>query len=184
MADENQPTDKEKNEDKKVKDHNGDFLSTLGGLLFWLVIASTMLWNWDGFWQTDIKPLENFQKEYFSSKYNEEQMKLSQIANNTKIIENIRERLKKVEKSAEIKVKQANEEKGIALSKFEEVKLQLSSYLNQKNTECRYFDASLRMIDHLTTKYSPDELKDVLPCTSAECENILHKRQEVRSVCS
>ncbi|AKE52730.1 hypothetical protein [Kangiella geojedonensis] len=184
MVNENQPTDKTKNEDKKVKEQGDGFLSTLGGLAFWLVIASTMLWNWDGFWQTDIKPLENFQKEYFSSKYNEEQMKLSRISNNSKIIENIRDRLEKVEKSAEIKVEKANKEKDIAISKLEDLKLKLGSYLREKNTKCRYFDTSLRMIDVLTKKYSPDELKRVLSCTSAECENILYTPQEVRSICS
>jgi predicted DNA-binding protein (UPF0278 family) len=110
-------------------------------------------------------------------------MKVSRIANNNKLIEDIRERLERVEKRAEAKVEKANKEKEIVLSKLDDVELQLSSYLEKENTKCRYFDTSLRMIDHLTKKYSEDELKRVLSCTSVECENILHYRQEARSTC-
>ncbi|MCV5746596.1 hypothetical protein OFN42_40940, partial [Escherichia coli] len=81
------------------------------------------------------------------------------------------------------KVEKANEEKVAALSKLDDIELQLSNYLDKENTKCRYFDTSLRMIDHLTKKYSEDELKRALSCTSAECENILHYRQEARSIC-
>ncbi|EHJ9995294.1 hypothetical protein [Vibrio parahaemolyticus] len=183
MVDENQSSNQGADEDIKTKEQGGGFLSTLATLILWLVIASTMLWNWDGFWQTDIKPLERFQKEYFSSKYNEEQLKISRITNNNKLIADIRGRLEKAEKIAEGKVEKANEEKVAALSKLDDIELQLSNYLDKENTKCRYFDTSLRMIDHLTKKYSEDELKRVLSCTSAECENILHYRQEARSIC-
>lgn len=183
MVDENQSSKQATNEDKKRKEQSGGFLSTLATLVFWLVIASIMLWNWDGFWQTDIKSIEKLQKEYFSVKYNEEQMKVSRIANNNKLIEDIRERLERVEQRAEAKVEKANKEKEIVLSKLDDVELQLSSYLEKENTKCRYFDTSLRMIDHLTKKYSEDELKRALSCTSVECENILHYRQEARSIC-
>ena len=181
MVDENQPSNQATDADVKTKEQGGGFLLTLAALM---VIASSILWNWDGFWQTDIKPLEKFQKKYFLSKYNEEQLKLSRITNNDKLIKDIRGRLEKVEKSAEEKVEKANKEKREAFSKLEDIELQLSSYLDKENMKCRYFDTSLRMIDHLIRKYSEDELKRVLSCTSSECENILQNRQKVRSICS
>ncbi len=61
---------------------------------------------------------------------------------------------------------------------------QLATYLEVENLKCRYFDTSLRMIDHLTKKYSEDELENTLSCTSFECEKILNYPSEAMSICS
>jgi len=183
MVGESESSKQEKSGEKIAKEKSGSFLSTLAASLFWLVVGATMLWNWDGFWHTDIKPLEKIQRGYFSDKYNEEQMKVSRIASNNKLIEDIHKRLERAESRADLRVEKANKEMDMLLSKLGNVERELNSYLEKENTKCRYFDTSLRMIDHLAKKYSEDEFKRVLTCTSAECENILHYRQEARSIC-
>lgn len=173
----------EKKEEVKINEEGG-FFSSLMSFAFWLVIGSALLWNWDGFWQTDIKILNNAQKDIFPSKYSEEQLKVSRITRNNNLINDIRDRLEREEKRAKGKVKKAIQERDIALSGLEDAKEELNSYLEKENTKCRYYDSSLRMIDHLTKKYSEDELKRVLSCTSAECEKILYYRQEATAICS
>ena len=186
MVDVNQSSTNTTNEDnEKIKENEGgSFLSSLFLFIFWLIIGSAFVWNWDGFWQTDIKFLNNAQKDFFPSKYSEEQLKVSRITRNNNLIDDIRARLEREEKRSEEKLGKVIREKDIALSELEEAKAELNSYLEKENTKCRYYDTSLRMIDHLTKKYSEDELKRVLSCTSAECENILHYRQEAIAICS
>ncbi|ELF5327280.1 hypothetical protein [Vibrio cholerae] len=182
MADVNQSSNQNSSEEK-VNSRNGGFISTATTFLFWLIIGSTFLWNWDGFWQTDIKLLNNIQSEYFSSKYNEEQLKLSRIANNNYLIESITERLDTAEKRADDKVQKAYRERDMAISKLNSAEVELANYLEKENMKCRFYDTSLRMIDHLTKKYSEDDLKRVLSCTSVECEKILNYRQEATAIC-
>lgn len=139
----------------------------------WLFICLALLWNWDGFWQTNIAFLNDYQKSFFPSKYNEEQLKVSRITRNNKLIDDI---LWKVER--------AEKRRDAALSELEQAQEKISSYLAEENATCRYYDTSLRMIDRLTKKYSEDELKRTLSCTSPECEQILYSRKEAASICN
>ena len=78
MVDVNQSSNEKNEKNGKTKEStNGSFLSSVIKFVFWLVISLTLLWNWDGFWQTDIKSLNKVQKNFFPSKYSEEQLKVS-----------------------------------------------------------------------------------------------------------
>ena len=48
-----------------------------------LVVSTVMLWNWDGFWQTNIPMLTSIQGTYFPVKHAQEQDKLVNTRNNT-----------------------------------------------------------------------------------------------------
>ncbi|MBB1443026.1 hypothetical protein [Pseudoalteromonas sp. SG43-3] len=184
MVDVNQSSNEKNEKNEKTKESiNGSFLSSVIKFVFWLVISSALLWNWDGFWQTDIKSLNKVQKNFFPSKYSEEQLKVSRITRNNNLIDDIRKRLERAENRANGKIEKARGERDQALSELEASKSELNRYLEKENTKCRYYDTSLRMIDHLTNKYSEDELKRTLSCTSAECEKILHYRQEATAIC-
>ncbi|GAA4494598.1 hypothetical protein [Pseudaeromonas paramecii] len=186
MVDENQSSNDKTNEEKdSVKTNKrGGFFSSFMTFSIWLVIGSTLLWNWDGFWQTDIKFLNETQKGFFPSKYSEEQLKVSRISRNNKLIDDINDRLERAEKRSESEVVKALQERDIALSELDKAKTELNSYLERENTKCRYYDSALRMIDHLTKKYSEDELGRVLSCTSFECEKILYYRKEATAICN
>lgn len=60
----------------------------------------------------------------------------------------------------------------------------LAEVLGHENEKCRYYDTALRMIDLLTRKYSDDELKRTLSCTSPECEEILVSKHQAFEVCT
>jgi len=170
--------------ENSIEENNkGGLISSIITLAFWLIIVSAFLWNWDGFWQTDIKALNNVQKNFLPTKYSEEQLKTSMVTRNNNLIESIRDRLERTEERANRKLAKVIKEKDVAINKFEEAKTNLDNYLEKENTKCRYYDTSLRMIDLLTKKYSEDELKRVLSCTNVECEKILNYRQEALKVC-
>ncbi|HDZ9481884.1 TPA: hypothetical protein RUZ79_003306, partial [Vibrio cholerae] len=84
---------------------------------------------------------------------------------------------------ADDKVQKAYRERDMAISKLNSAEVELANYLEKENMKCRFYDTSLRMIDHLTKKYSEDDLKRVLSCTSVECEKILNYRQEATAIC-
>lgn len=136
-----------------------------GDILFLLFLLFTFLWNWDGFWQTDIKPLNSIQDKFFSAKHESERLKLNNFTINNNILADYKERIRKSEldrDSAELKFRE----------------------LNSDNVDkCRYLDSSLRMIDILTQDLSSEAIEKKLRCTSVECANILAKRQYVDSLC-
>jgi hypothetical protein len=48
-----------------------------------LVMGGVLLWNWDGFWQTEIPLLTSAQETYFPVKHAQEQDKLLNTRTNT-----------------------------------------------------------------------------------------------------
>lgn len=158
--------------------------STFVESLIVIAVLLTFLWNWDGFWQTDIQFIEKLQQEYFSSKYNNEQLKLSRIADNNKVIERIKERLDRAENRAEKRIQEANHDRDVALVQRNDAQAKLQSYLDKENRKCRYYDTSLRMIDRLRDAIPGDELKRKLSCTNSECEQILNYRSEATAICN
>ncbi len=150
MVDVNAPENVVPNEERSAGSHvsHGGFVSSFISLLFWTVISCTLLWNWDGFWQTEITVLNKAQKEYFPSKYQEEQLKLSRVINN-KIIEDIQKQLVHSEEKAKLKLEQIIAERDVAVQQMILSKDQLATYLEVENLKCRYFDTSLRMGESL-----------------------------------
>lgn len=162
----------------------GGFLSGLLSIVFFLSIIFAILWNWDGFWQTNIAPLKDTQKSFFPAKYKEEQLKLSRISKNNEILDEIENRLKSYEAKSVEALDKANLAKDQAISEAMKAEEVLNAYLERENLKCRYYDTSLRMIAHLTKKYSEDELKRTLSCTSKECKEILNSESLARAVCA
>ncbi|WP_150910422.1 hypothetical protein [Marinobacter halotolerans] len=160
--------------DNKVSDdQDGGFLASVFNFIFLFVLVFVLLWNWDGFWQTDIGPLTRVQQSVFPVKYNQEQLKISRVQNNNQVIEEMEGRVDRYE---EAMVEAQNE--------ASEAKEQLAQVINHETEKCRYYDTALRMIDLLTRKYSEHELKQTLSCTSPECEEILVSKQRAYEVCS
>ncbi len=150
-----------------------NILSKIYEGIFLVVLLFVFIWNWDGFWQTEINWLGNVQQSVFPSKYSEEQLKVSRVADNTQIFEKIEERL--------VSIEQENQR---LYDQKQAADRSLDQYRTLENEKCRYYDTSLRMLDHLSKKYSDQELQRVLSCTSAECEHILMNRTLATSVCS
>lgn len=157
----------------EAESSSSSILSKVYQGIFLLVLISALLWNWDGFWQTDISWLNKAQQSAFPNKFTEEQIKMSRAVVNTAIFEDISERMKKIEAENQ----RLYDEK-------QQAKRNLDVYLQLENQKCRYYDTSLRMLDIMAKKYSVDELKRVLSCTSAECEHILSDREFAESICS
>lgn len=137
-----------------------------------ILIVFITLWNWDGFWQTNINWLNKGQQALVPVKYTQEQLKITRITNNNKIIEHL-----------EVRMNDILEKNESLIDKKLQAEATLNKYLAAENKKCRFYDTSLRMIDHLVKKYSEDELKRVLSCTSAECEYILFDRPVAQSIC-
>lgn len=161
------------NQSTEGQESAGKFWETFFSWVFFVLILLAVLWNWDGFWQTNIGWLNNGQQAAFPVKYAEEQMKISRAVENNKIYEQLVERLASIETENQ----RLYDEK-------QQVQRNLDQYLDLENEKCRYYDTALRMMDHLARKYSDDERKRVLSCTSVECENILTNRALAESVCS
>lgn len=162
----------------------GGWLSGLRAIVVFLAIIFSTLWNWDGFWQTNIAPLKNTQNSFFPAKYKEEQLKLSRIAKNNEVLDEIENRLKSYEAKSIEALERASLAKEQAMAEAMKAEEDLAAYLEQESLKCRYYDTSLRMIAHLTKKYSEDELKRTLSCTSKECEEILNAESVARMVCA
>ena len=147
---------------KSTENKSSGCFSSFAKFVIWVGICFALLWNWDGFWQTDIEFVNLVQQEFFSNKYAQEQLKIENYNDNIRLI-NAFKRLKD----------EAESERDLANEKLEKA-----------TRQCRYYDSSLRIIDILTKKYSEDELKRVLNCTSAECEDILHDRRRAEPFCN
>ena len=58
-----------------------------------LVVAIiALVWNWDGFWQTDIKVLDDLQKKYFPIKYETMSLKKAVMDETTEFYKQLQER--------------------------------------------------------------------------------------------
>ena len=130
--------------------------------LLLIVVLIALLWNWDGFWKTDIKILKQYQETYFPVKYEEERLKTAVINENQEMIQQFKEKASqyKQETDKALKAVETAEEKVVAITKKAAVLL-------------RYYDTSRRIIEKLKRKFSPDELDAALKCNSVECEEIV-----------
>ncbi len=180
MVDENQSASSVA-EDQQV--HGEGVLHALFNLFCWLVIGCVFLWNWDGFWQTNIHFLNDAQKSLFSAKYNEEQRKIEVITRNSQLIEDINNSTESKIALYKQRFEVANEERDYAVANLREAEVALSKYVDEDKTKCRYYDTSLRMIDILARTYTEDELSRLLSCTNSECEQILFNRAKAADVC-
>jgi len=127
-----------------------------------LVIIVALLWNWDGFWKTDIKFLTDIQKTYFPIKYEAEHLKVAALDEKSSLFTKMNERVVtyEQEKNQSLKALQAVEEELVAANRKATVLL-------------RHYDTSLRIISQLKRKFPPDEFEEILKCNSVECENIV-----------
>lgn len=129
-----------------------------------LVIAIiALVWNWDGFWQTDIKVLNNIQKSYFPIKYETMSLKMATMDERSEFYTQIHERTGKYV-----------QDKDNAVKAMEEAKAELAAVKEKAASLHRYYDTSLRIIKQLNRKLSPDELEETLKCNSLECEDIVN----------
>ena len=152
-----------------------DSSGVLGGLFTLAafgVLAVALVWNWDGFWQTSIGPLNAVQQRYFPAKFNEEQLKLSRILDNSAWMTTFERRLAQAETDAE------SERQRAAGSQSE-----LAAVRTKNDTDCRYYRASLKIIDNLAKKIPPEALRTSAGCANAECEQIIRARPEALSIC-
>ncbi|HSH71193.1 MAG TPA: hypothetical protein VK997_14825 [Deferrisomatales bacterium] len=58
-------------------------VENLLSIIIAMVVVSGMLWNWDGFWQTEIPLLTSAQETYFPVKHAQEQDKILNTRTNT-----------------------------------------------------------------------------------------------------
>ena len=135
-------------------------------------LSAVFVWNWDGFWQTNVGPLNTLQERYFPAKYKEEQLKLSRIVDNAAWLEVLERRLASAERDAE-------QDRQLAADS----RAQLSTLQGKDATNCRYYKASLKIIDNLAKKIPPEELRTSAACTNVECEQIIRARPEAAASC-
>jgi hypothetical protein len=149
-------------QNKKPKSRAFYYLDGILVRLSLIVIIIALLWNWDGFWRTDIKFLDTAQQTYFPIKYETERIKTEAMNNNTALYNKMSEKDSQFKKETDkfLKSIEAEEEKLIATKKKAAALL-------------RYYDTSLRMIKQLQRKFSPDEFEEILKCNSSECEDII-----------
>jgi hypothetical protein len=160
MAEEKTETSSEKQ--KKAKSRAFYYTDGILIRLSLLVVLIALLWNWDGFWTTEIKILKQAQETYFPIKYKAESLKTSVIKENLEIIQKMKESVSKYKQETDqaLQTVEAAEEKVLAVKKKATVLL-------------RYYDTSRRIIEKLKRKFSPDELDAALKCNSIECEEIV-----------
>jgi hypothetical protein len=169
--------------DLSLKQKTSRSFSYLGKILIWCIVSISLLWNWDGFWQTNIEPLTKFQQTYFKAKYKDEQNKLSRITRNNRAIEDIEQRLERYRARADRQIEEAREEVLTQRLAKKKARAKLKQYLDQENDKCSYYNASLIMIEQLTSQYSKDELRRKISCTNHECKDILNSKPAALTIC-
>lgn len=155
---------------------NSDFLSrlftVLSGLIALVILGAVFVWNWDGFWQTDIKRLQSVQQRYFPSKLKEEQLKLSRVLDNNQIIERIERKLAEADKAVEMERQRASA-----------AHMALKEIQAKEGGKCQYYKTSLKIIETLVGRISPEELRSQVRCTNQECEQIIKSTPDALSIC-
>jgi hypothetical protein len=146
--------------------------AALFGLIALAVLAGVFVWNWDGFWQTGIGRLNTAQQRYFPAKYEEEQLKLSRVLDNGKVLKAIERKLAKAEADVERERQRASNSQ-----------LELKALVAEENTKCQYYKTSLKIIENLTRKFSPEELQALVKCTNQECEQIMKATPGALAIC-
>lgn len=136
------------------------------------ILAAVFVWNWDGFWQTDIGRLNALQQRYFPAKFKEEQLKLSRVMDSSAWLATFERRLAQAEADAESERQRAAESQSA-----------VTALRAKDNTNCGYYKASLKILDNLAKKIPPESLRTSAGCTNAECVQIIEARPEALSVC-
>lgn len=161
---------------KQANQYRGDFVNrlftALSGLVAFAILGAVFAWNWDGFWQTDIKRLQSVQRSYFPAKFKEEQLKLSRVLDNNQIIERIEKKLAEADETVEMERQRAAAAQA-ALKALEE----------KEGSKCQYYRTSLKIIETLTGRIPPDELRTLVRCTNQECEQIIGSAPDALSIC-
>lgn len=161
---------------KQVNQYSGDFLNrlltVLYGLVAFAVLGAVFVWNWDGFWQTDIKRLQSVQRSYFPAKFKEEQLKLSRVLDNNQIIGRIEKKLAEADETVEMERQRASA-----------AEMALKDLQAKEGSKCQYYKTSLKIIETLTGRISPDELRALVKCTNQECEQIIRSTPDASSIC-
>lgn len=126
------------------------FARGVKNLLLMLLIGLALLWNWDGFWQTNIGFLRSSQERYLPAKVAQEQQKLSNIGLHHSELEKLRAQVQLLETQlVELKTAGAGEQKKAHL------------------------EAALQIIETLSGKISAEQLEQLRSdCSSQECEEI------------
>jgi hypothetical protein len=150
----------------QTKQKINNVLNNLFTAMLWLTILvvfmGAFVWNWDGFWQTDIKQLKSAQLRYFPAKVNEENLKLSRVLDNNKVIAGFENKLVEAEADVETERQRASNSQ-----------MQLKALVAEQIIKCQYYRTSLKIIDNLTRKISPEELQALVKCTNQECDQII-----------
>jgi hypothetical protein len=157
---------------QKISSVLSSLFTAMLGLAVLAILAAVFVWNWDGFWQTDIKRLNSVQQRYFPAKFDEEQLKLSRILDNSKVLKAIETRLVKAEAEVERERQRASNSQ-----------LELKALVAEENTKCQYYKTSLKIIENLTGKLSPADLQALVKCTNQECEQIIKSTPEATAIC-
>lgn len=123
-------------------------------LLLLILVVLALLWNWDGFWQTNIGFLRNAQERYLPAKLAQEQQKLGNIGLHNSELDRLRAQVADLE--AQIARLQGT----------------TAAEAQQKG----YLQAALRIIANLSAKLPAEQLEVIRgSCTSLECEEIFSK---------
>lgn len=122
-------------------------------LLLMILIGLALLWNWDGFWQTNIGFLRNTQERYLPAKLAQEQQKLSNLGLYNSELEKLRGQVQLLETQlAALNTAGAGEQKK------------------------GHLEAALQIIETLSGKLPAEQLEELRSgCSSQECEEIFSK---------
>jgi hypothetical protein len=122
-------------------------------LLLTILIGLALLWNWDGFWQTNIGFLRSSQERYLPAKVAQEQQKLSNSGLHHSELEKLRAQVQLLETQlVEFKTTGAREQKKGHLA------------------------AALQIIESLSGQIPAEQLEQLRSgCSSQECEEIFTK---------
>ena len=160
------------NDVQKSQSNTPSFMDKMISGVFMVIISLTFLWNWDGFWQTNIPALKNVQQKHLPAKYNEEQLKISRSALSNDLLDQANARIHAAEQEAQRQTLLAGE-----------ANQKLMDVLAKESEKCRYYKTSLLVIKNLTRKFSEDELHDILRCSNEECEQIVTSSSAAKSIC-
>lgn len=131
----------------------GRLVRGVKNLLLMILIGLALLWNWDGFWQTNIGFLRSSQERYLPAKLAQEQQKLSNVVLHNSELEKLRAQVQLLE------------------TQLVELKTAGTSEQNKGHLE-----AALQIIETLSGKIPAEQLEQLRRgCSSPECEEIFTK---------
>jgi len=139
--------------------------TALVGWFFVFFVLGLLIWNWDGFWQTNIGPLNKVQNKYFPKKYANEQFKMATALNNSAIFNDINRKYHQAIIDAE---------------NYQESLVEIKRLAGQR---CSYLKTSLMMLDLAKELIPAEHWRRSIRCTNAECVNILTDQAYVIAIC-